>query len=139
MNLYEMCECGARYGEHIYNTLTCPGNARTRTFAKLHPSSRVCELCSPRDYKAMRLLESLTPNGSEFVNDPEACVEFVRYRLGHVIDLAKQRNKLRAVMEALPLAEFPDNPEDCDASLYVDNAAAIFEAIRLAKEILKCT
>jgi phospholipid N-methyltransferase len=26
----------------------------------------------------MRMLESLTPGGSEFYNDPEACVEYVK-------------------------------------------------------------
>lgn len=55
-------------------------------------SSRVCELCNPRDSRAMRALESLTPSGSEFVNDPEACVAFVRDRLAFAIQLAKERN-----------------------------------------------
>jgi cell shape-determining protein MreC len=64
-------------------------------------SSRVCELCNPRDFRAMRVLESLTPSGSEFVNDPEACVAFVRDRLAHVIQIAKERNALRAENDTL--------------------------------------
>lgn len=31
-----------------------------------------------RDEKAMRALESLTPNGSEFVDDIDACVAYIR-------------------------------------------------------------
>ena len=38
----------------------------------------LCEKCSPRELKAMRALESLTPSGSEFVNDVERCVSFVK-------------------------------------------------------------
>lgn len=38
----------------------------------------ICEKCKPRELVAMRALENLTPNGSEFVNDPERCVEFIR-------------------------------------------------------------
>lgn len=71
-------------------------------FDMLKPtSSRVCELCSPRDYRAMRALESLTPSGSEFVNDPEACVEFVRHKLQYMIQLAKERNQARGEVEVL--------------------------------------
>jgi len=55
----------------------------------------LCEQCTPRELKAMRALESLTPNGSEFVNDPETCVAFVRARLAFTIELAKERNQLR--------------------------------------------
>ena len=71
-------------------------------------SNRVCELCNPRDSRAMRALESLTPNGSEFVNDPERCVEFVRDRLAFLVQIAKERNmaqqearELRAAIKAL--------------------------------------
>lgn len=38
----------------------------------------LCEKCTPRELKAMRALESLTPGGSEYVNDVERCVAFVR-------------------------------------------------------------
>lgn len=38
----------------------------------------LCEKCAPRELKAMRALESLTPSGSEFVNDVERCVAFVK-------------------------------------------------------------
>ena len=31
--------------------------------------------------EAMKLLESLTPSGSEFHNDPERCVEWVQYHV----------------------------------------------------------
>ena len=64
-------------------------------------SSRVCELCNPRDSAAMRALESLTPSGSEFVNDIERCVAFVRDRLAFVIQLAKERNRMRNALELI--------------------------------------
>lgn len=38
----------------------------------------ICEKCQPRESKAMRALESLTPSGSEFVNDVDYCVAFIR-------------------------------------------------------------
>jgi hypothetical protein len=38
----------------------------------------MCEKCQARELKAMRALESLTPSGSEFVNDVERCVSFVQ-------------------------------------------------------------
>lgn len=38
----------------------------------------ICEKCKPTELEAMRALESLTPSGSEFVNDPKRCVNFVR-------------------------------------------------------------
>ena len=41
----------------------------------------LCEKCAPRELKAMRALESLTPHGSEFVNDVDRCLAFVRDRL----------------------------------------------------------
>lgn len=41
----------------------------------------LCEKCSPRELKAMRALESLTPSGSEFVNDVDTCVQYIRQRL----------------------------------------------------------
>jgi hypothetical protein len=38
----------------------------------------LCEKCSPLELKAMRALESLTPSGSEFVNEVERCTAFIR-------------------------------------------------------------
>lgn len=38
----------------------------------------LCEKCAPRELKAMRALEALTPSGSEFVGDVERCVAHVR-------------------------------------------------------------
>jgi hypothetical protein len=59
----------------------------------------ICEKCIPRELKAMRALESLTPSGSEFVNDVERCVEFVR---GHsaaqmrvIVTMKIQTDRLR--------------------------------------------
>ena len=45
---------------------------------------------------AYDLLLSLTPGGSEFVNDPERCCEFVKERLAFlhrkVVELTKNKN-----------------------------------------------
>jgi hypothetical protein len=76
-------------------------------------SSRVCELCSPREYRAMRNLESLTPSGSEFVNDPEACVAFIQDRMDSIIKVAKERNKARGeVMAVWAIVEKPFESDD---------------------------
>jgi hypothetical protein len=42
-----------------------------------------------------RLLESLTPGGSEFAGSPEACARWVRARLASVGKLAAERNRCR--------------------------------------------
>lgn len=59
----------------------------------------LCEACKARDLKAMRLLESLTPSGSEFVNEPERCAEFARQHSTSqhqtIIRLTKERNALQ--------------------------------------------
>lgn len=48
--------------------------------------------------KAQKLLESLTPGGSEFVNDPEYCVKYVKdyqeSQLRSIKNLVLQKNKL---------------------------------------------
>ncbi len=43
----------------------------------------------PADKGAMRILESLTPTGSEFVGDPEACAAYVRKKISTLHDVAK--------------------------------------------------
>lgn len=47
----------------------------------------------------MRILESLTPGGSEFHNSPKNCAEWVRGRLGTLSKVAGERNRLRAELE----------------------------------------
>jgi hypothetical protein len=58
----------------------------------------ICEKCAPRELKAMRALESLTPSGSEFVNDPEFCAAFVRAsRESQMRVIVKLTQRLHAV------------------------------------------
>lgn len=45
--------------------------------------------------EAAKLLEGLTPGGSEFVNNPERCAEFIHARLDSAGALAAERNQLR--------------------------------------------
>lgn len=47
-------------------------------------------MCDPMD-----VLESLTPGGSEFHNDPQMCKQFIRDRLATVTKVARERNELR--------------------------------------------
>lgn len=49
----------------------------------------------------MRLLESLTPGGSEYVNDPQACVEFVRQERQSVVPFIKKLNARIKELEAI--------------------------------------
>src|ERR1035441_4552619 len=96
-------------------------------------SSRVCELCSPRDYRAMRALESLTPSGSEFVNDPEACVAFVRDRMDSIIKVAKERNKANgAVMAVRSIVEEPYVNDD-----KAERFDELMERMEAIKEVLR--
>ena len=43
--------------------------------------------------RAMRLLESLTPGGSEFYNDPERCHDFIFKQIQDLRDIAKRKSK----------------------------------------------
>jgi hypothetical protein len=60
----------------------------------------ICEKCQPRELKAMRALESLTPSGSEFVNDVDRCVAFVRAhnatQMSVIVRLTKRVRELEA-------------------------------------------
>jgi hypothetical protein len=51
--------------------------------------------------KLMRLLLDLTPGGSEFAGDPEACAAWLRARLASTGKLAAERNKLREQAEQM--------------------------------------
>ena len=63
----------------------------------------LCQKCHILDLKAMKILESLTPSGSEFVNEPERCAQFLRdtresqHRM--IIRLTMERNALRKQLE----------------------------------------
>jgi hypothetical protein len=48
-----------------------------------------------------RLLESLTPGGSEFAGDPQSCARWVRDRLASVGKLAAERNRYQGQAAAL--------------------------------------
>lgn len=65
----------------------------------------LCEICVRRESKAMRALEALTPSGSEYVDEVERCVQFIRdvRESQHqiIISLTKQRNELRDRLEKL--------------------------------------
>lgn len=47
----------------------------------------------------MRILESLTPGGSEFHNSPDMCAEWIRGRLATTGKIAAERNRLRGELE----------------------------------------
>jgi hypothetical protein len=59
----------------------------------------LCEKCLRNESKAMRALESLTPGGSEFVDEPERCVQAIRHaidsRRQHILKLTKENKELR--------------------------------------------
>lgn len=61
----------------------------------------LCEKCVPRELKAMRALESLTPSGSEFVNDVERCVSFARERMRTVVEWVKRDKAKRTALEQI--------------------------------------
>lgn len=61
----------------------------------------LCEKCHPRELKAMRALESLTPSGSEFVNEVDRCVSFVRERMRSVVEWAKRDKEKRRALESI--------------------------------------
>lgn len=65
----------------------------------------ICEKCQPRELQAMRALESLTPSGSEFVNDPERCVAFVRdhqaSQMRVIVSFKKRVDELQKALEEI--------------------------------------
>lgn len=76
----------------------------------------LCEKCAPRELAAMRALESLTPSGSEFVNEVERCVAFVREynasQMRHIIKLTRELNHMRAQLmyERMAQVYIPNTP-----------------------------
>jgi len=66
--------------------------------------------------KAQRLLESLTPGGSEFVDDPERCVEFVKEQLSAAKQAVLVSKKGLEKMEeaAVAFGEWRSNGDDYD-------------------------
>lgn len=99
----------------------------------------LCEKCAPRELEAMRALESLTPSGSEFVNDVKRCVEFVRStqtsQMQMLVQFKKERDALQKVINALPLDAFGDDMAECDAADFVDHSGEFFKAMQLAKAL----
>ncbi len=61
----------------------------------------LCEKCEILDLKAMKALESLTPGGSEFVNDVERCVAIIRDTQRSIIRFAKRNKKLREALQSI--------------------------------------
>ena len=51
--------------------------------------------------RLVKLFESLTPSGSEFAGDADACYSFVKDRLHTVMEVAKERNELRSELARL--------------------------------------
>jgi len=58
-----------------------------------------------------KAVEGLTPQGSEYVNDPERCAEAIRYRCQYprqILDLQKRVGELEATLKSL--ADGVENP-----------------------------
>lgn len=64
------------------------------------------------DSKAMRLLESLTPGGSEFFNNPERCAKWIADRLTNAqrltVDAVARRKEAEANAKAPLMAAAPE-------------------------------
>jgi DNA repair exonuclease SbcCD ATPase subunit len=74
-------------------------NDKLRESARLH-RRRANELVK-RVQDLERLLESLTPGGSEFASDPQSCARWARDRLASVGKLAAERNRYQGQAAAL--------------------------------------
>jgi hypothetical protein len=65
----------------------------------------LCEKCARNESVAMRMLESLTAGGSEFVDEPQRCAESIRdTRNGHwrhILKLTKENKALQAELNTL--------------------------------------
>lgn len=85
----------------------------------------------------MRILESLTPGGSEFHNNPKACEEWVRGRLGTLSKVAGERNRLRAELETERelTNEFATKLALCQEELEQYKAAALLADLDVAEEL----
>ncbi len=63
----------------------------------------LCEKCEILDLKAMKALESLTPSGSEFVNDVERCVAHIRDTQRSIVHFAKRAKSAREALTNIQL------------------------------------
>lgn len=48
----------------------------------------------------VKSIEKMTPGGSEFHDDPERCLQWIRDRLDSVVEQTKKRKKAEAVVKA---------------------------------------
>lgn len=72
-----------------------------------------------------RLLESLTPQGSEFHNDPLRCAEWISEKLASRAKLAGERNRMRDALQNLVDAnDFNYSVQAMRDEGYFDNARA---------------
>ena len=91
-----VCHVGESTDEYMHDA-TFIAASRTAVPALL---AEVDALAAQRD-NAYRLLEGLTPGGSEFYNSPQNCAQFAQSRMSSVTQIAKERNELRAERDAL--------------------------------------
>lgn len=93
--------------------------------------------------KAARLLEDLTPGGSEFYNDPQHCFNFVKEQLRSIpsqilpfkkrADELKEQNKL--LLEALEDCWKDSINTDCNCQMRPETTMKILEAIEQCRQL----
>jgi hypothetical protein len=92
----------AMYIQHLESELANTGAGLKAVFDQLAEArTENAELRKERD-AAYRLLESLTPGGSEFYESPKNCAEFAKRQMSSWVPVARERNELRAKWSAVP-------------------------------------
>ena len=96
--------------------------------------------------KAMRTLESLTPSGSEFVNDPERCAAWVKEVRSHqwkaIVRFNLERDSKAGLVEELvgackdALEILSDSTDDTDEFLHATRKKLV-AAIAKTQKVLK--
>jgi hypothetical protein len=96
------------------NAEPVPTNANARLIAAASPARVLSLIGEVRELR--RLLEDLTPGGSEFHGDPQRCAECVRERLASVARVQAENRRLREALEEIVKGAPDEEPEWDDGS-----------------------
>lgn len=96
----------------------------------------LCEKCAPRELAAMRALESLTPSGSEFVNEIQRCVSHIRDHQRTTVEFAKRTKWAREALGRVLLSSTSPYTSNDKAEVFDEMEQRLEEITRIVQEAL---
>jgi hypothetical protein len=90
--------------------LRCVAKPEAEYIAQASPARILSLIGEARELQ--RLLEDLTPGGSEFHDDPQRCAQYVRERLATVARVQAENRRLRAALQVMVDVFHPSSAPD---------------------------